>query len=94
MERSKKIKVVPAIFKWSDLGSFDSVYEYLQKMGHRVDEFGNMVIGTDNYTAFLGLENTIFVHTPDANLILHKDHSQEVKNIYGKLEKENSVLLN
>lgn len=94
MERSKKIKVVPAVFKWSDLGSFDSVYEYLQKMGHRVDEFGNMVIGTDNYTAFLGLENTIFVHTPDANLILHKDHSQEVKNVYGKLEKENSVLLN
>ncbi|WP_116790683.1 mannose-1-phosphate guanylyltransferase [Flavobacterium psychrotrophum] len=94
MERSKKIKVVPAIFKWSDLGSFDSVYEYLAKMGHKVDEFGNMVIGTSNYTAFLGLENTIFVYTEDANLILHKDHSQEVKNVYGKLEKENSILLN
>lgn len=94
MERSKKIKVVPAIFKWSDLGSFDSVYDYLHKMGHKVDEFGNMVIGTDNYTAFLGLENTIFVHTADANLILHKDHSQEVKNVYGQLEKANSDLLN
>jgi len=94
MERSKKIKVVPAIFKWSDLGSFDSVYDYLKKMGHKVDEFGNMVIGTDNYTAFLGLENTIFVHTPNANLILHKDHSQEVKNVYGQLEKSNSELLN
>lgn len=93
MERSKKIKVVPATFKWSDLGSFDSVYEYLHKMGHRVDEFGNMVIGTDNYTAFLGLENTIFVHTPTANLILHKDHSQEVKNVYSQLEKANSTLL-
>lgn len=93
MERSKKIRVVPAIFKWSDLGSFDSVYEYLSKMGHKVDEFGNMVIGTDNYTAFLGLENTIFVHTPTANLILHKDHSQEVKNIYSQLEKQKSVLI-
>lgn len=93
MERSKKIRVVPAIFKWSDLGSFDSVYEYLSKMGHKVDEFGNMVIGTDNYTAFLGLENTIFVHTPNANLILHKDHSQEVKNIYSQLEKQKSVLI-
>jgi len=94
MERSKKIKVVPALFRWSDLGSFDSVYDYLKKTGHKVDEFGNMVIGTDNYTAFLGLENTIFVHTSTANLILHKEHSQEVKNIYGQLEKANSELLN
>jgi len=93
MERSKKIKVVPAIFRWSDLGSFDSVYDYLKKMGHQVDEFGNMVIGTDNYTAFLGLENTIFVHTHNANLILHKEHSQEVKNVYSQLEKANSDLL-
>ncbi|KOS06374.1 mannose-1-phosphate guanylyltransferase [Flavobacterium akiainvivens] len=93
MERSKKIKVVPALFRWSDLGSFDSVYDYLKKTGHPVDELGNMVIGTTNYTAFLGLENTIFVHTPNANLILHKEHSQEVKNIYGQLEKAGSELL-
>ncbi|MFP9112548.1 mannose-1-phosphate guanylyltransferase [Flavobacterium sp. RHBU_3] len=93
MERSKKIRVVPAMFKWSDLGSFDSVYDYLKKMGHSVDENGNMVIGTDNYTAFLGLENTIFVHTPTANLILHKEHSQEVKNIYSQLEKYKSKLI-
>lgn len=93
MERSKKIKVVPALFRWSDLGSFDSVYDYLQNTGHKVDESGNMVIGTDNYTAFLGLENTIFVHTHNANLILHKENSQEVKNIYSQLEKANSDLL-
>ncbi|MES2485609.1 MAG: sugar phosphate nucleotidyltransferase [Bacteroidota bacterium] len=93
MERSKKIKVVPALFRWSDLGSFDSVYDYLKKTGHPIDESGNMVIGTDNYTAFLGLENTIFVSTLNANLILHKENSQEVKNIYSQLEKANSNLL-
>jgi len=93
MERSKKIKVVPAIFSWSDLGSFDSVYDYLRLKGHKVDELGNMVIGNDNYTAFLGLENTIFVYTPTANLILHKEHSQEVKNVYNHLEKNNPQLL-
>ncbi|MFP9099562.1 mannose-1-phosphate guanylyltransferase [Flavobacterium sp. RHBU_24] len=93
MERSKKIKVVPAAFKWSDLGSFDSVYDYLKKTGHKVDEFGNMVIGTDDFTVFIGVENTIFVHTANANLILHKEHSQEVKNIYSQLEKAGSPLL-
>jgi hypothetical protein len=38
-------------FDWSDLGSFESVYDYLVSIGHPVDENGNMVIGTDNYTA-------------------------------------------
>lgn len=94
MERSKKIKVIPAAFTWSDLGSFESVYDYLQSIGHEVDDKGNMVIGTDNYTAFLGLENTIFVHTKDANLILHKDQSQDVKTLYNQLEEINSELLN
>ena len=93
MERSKKIKVVSSQFKWSDLGSFESVYDYLLTIGHPVDENGNMVIGTNNYTAFLGMTDTIFVHTDTANLILKKECSQDVKNIYGALEKINSDLL-
>jgi len=94
MERSKKIKVVPSTFTWSDLGSFESVYEYLVSTGHPLDENGNMVIGTDKYTAFVGLKNTIFVYTNTANLILQKECSQDVKNIYNELERKNSDLLN
>ena len=33
MERSKKIKVVASQFAWSDLGSFESVYDYLAAHG-------------------------------------------------------------
>lgn len=94
MERSKKIKVVPASFSWSDLGSFESVYDYLVTKGHSVDKCGNMVIGSEKYTAFLGLKNTIFVYTDTANLILQKENSQDVKDLYGELEKGNSDLLN
>lgn len=94
MERSKKIKVVPASFSWSDLGSFESVYEYLVSKGHPTDNNGNMVIGCEDHTTFLGLKNTIFVHTNDANLILQKESSQDVKDIYNELEKQNSDLLN
>lgn len=93
MERSKKIKVVTSEFLWSDLGSFESVYDYLHSNGHPVDANGNMVIGTTNFTAFVGLKNTIFVHTDSANLILQKDCSQDVKNIYNALERENPALL-
>ncbi|WP_139956367.1 mannose-1-phosphate guanylyltransferase [Flavicella sediminum] len=94
MERSSKIKVVPANFKWSDLGSFESVYEYLVGQGHPVDENRNMVIGSDRFTAFVGMRNTILVCTPDANLILQKRASQDVKEVYNKLDSENSDLLN
>lgn len=94
MERSKKIKVVPASFSWSDLGSFESVYDYLISKGHPTDQNGNMVIGTDKHTTFLGLKNTIFVYTDSANLILQKENSQDVKDIYSELEKQNSELLN
>ena len=94
MERSKKIKVVASQFEWSDLGSFESVYDYLITIGHPVDENGNMVIGTNNYTAFVGVKDTIFVHTETANLILKKEFSQDVKNIYNELERDKSLLLN
>lgn len=93
MERSKKIKVVPACFVWNDLGSFESLYDYFQLNGHDIDRNGNMVIGTDVYTSFVGLQNCIFVNTPTANLILQKEYSQEVKNIYTHLEKNNSSLI-
>jgi mannose-1-phosphate guanylyltransferase len=94
MERSKKIKVVSSTFGWSDLGSFESVYDYLVSIGHPIDKNGNMVIGTNNYTAFVGLKNCIFVYTETANLILQKESSQEVKSVYSELERNNSVLLN
>ena len=94
MERSKKIKVVSSQFDWSDLGSFESVYDYLITIGHPVDENGNMVIGTNNYTAFIGVKDTIFVHTDTANLILKKEFSQDVKSVYNALERENPNLLN
>ena len=94
MERSKKIKVVASQFAWSDLGSFESVYDYLVAQGHPVDAQGNMVIGTDVYSTFIGMRNTIFVATPDANLILHKEQSQDVKYIYNELERQGSDLLN
>ncbi len=94
MERSTKIKVVAATFQWSDLGSFEAVYDYLVSKKYPIDKKGNMVIGSDIYTAFIGVKNSIFIHTPTANLILQKEASQDVKQLYSKLEKEGSSLLN
>ena len=92
--RSAKIKVVPAAFQWSDLGSFEAVYDYLVSKKYPIDADGNMVLGTELHTTFVGLKNTIFVHTPTANLIVQKEASQHVKKVYEKLEEEDSTLVN
>lgn len=93
MERSKDIKVVPALFEWSDLGSFESVYDYLVQKGYPKDVSGNIVIGTTIHTSFVGLENCLLIHTDDALMILQKEYSQEVRQVYQQLELLESPLL-
>lgn len=93
MERSTNIKVVATQFEWSDLGSFESVYDYLIEKGHQADSKGNIVIGSDLHTAFVGLQNCLLVHTEDALLVVQKEHSQDVKQVYQYLESIDSPLL-
>ncbi|WP_316931231.1 mannose-1-phosphate guanylyltransferase [Chryseobacterium sp. P1-3] len=52
MEKTDRLKVVKSNFKWSDMGSFESLYNYLKINGHSTDEHGNMVIGTNIHTEF------------------------------------------
>lgn len=93
MERSKDIKVVPAHFEWSDLGSFESVYDYLVLKGHPIDTNRNIVIGTSMHTTFIGVKNCILIYTADALMVLQKENSQEVKQVYQQLESIASPLL-
>ena len=93
MERSERIKVIPSNFAWSDMGSYDSLYDYLQQKGHAVDAAGNMVVGTDKSVSFVGVQDTILVHTDDAILVVRKQASQDVKHLYEELEHGASPLL-
>jgi len=93
MERSDNIKVVPSFFRWSDMGSFDSLYDYFVAKGHPKDEHGNLVIGEAKHTIFLGVKNCIVVNTEDVMLILDRAFSQDVKQVYEQLEKEGSKLI-
>lgn len=93
MEKTDKIKMVPSEFAWSDMGSFESIYDHFKKQGHPVDAKGNMVIGTTLHTEFLGLKNTLLIQTPDAILVLKKDNAQDVKKVYERLEREKPELV-
>lgn len=94
MERSDKIKVVQANFGWSDLGSFESIWDHWERHGE-VQHFkqNNCIVNSDKHVEFLGVSDIILIETSDAILVLSKSKSQEVKKIYERLEKEKPELV-
>jgi mannose-1-phosphate guanylyltransferase len=98
-EHLSHLYCVPAEFRWNDLGSWDSLYEYQLETrlsgdaeGNVADTEGHLAIdSTDNYiysprkfVALVGVEDLVVVETEDALLIARRDHSQDV----GKVVKE------
>ena len=95
MEKSDRVAVVPAKFRWSDVGSWPAVVEF-----HEADGSGNVVLGdailmdSTNCAIFggkrliagSGLSDLIVVDEPDALLICSKDRAQDVKLIVEKLK--------
>ncbi|MCQ2386981.1 MAG: mannose-1-phosphate guanylyltransferase [Clostridia bacterium] len=96
MEKSDKIKVVPAEFGWSDVGSFDTI-DVLHKSDENgnISEGDNIMIDCKNSTVFtanktvalIGVSDLVVVETPDALLVCKKTNSQDIKKVVAELEK-------
>ncbi len=93
MEHSTKIKVVPFDFGWSDLGSFESVWDYMDQDVPVAERPKNLVLGSRKQVEFIGVENLVLVETEDALLIVPRNLTQDVKQVYERLEKEKPELL-
>lgn len=95
MEKSKQVFLIKGTFSWSDVGSWEEVYQLSEK-----NERGNSCIGNvfteltndsyiyspDKFTAVIGLDNIIVINTNDALLVCRRDQSQEVKKVYDYLK--------
>ena len=102
MEKSKNVAVIPADFKWSDVGSWLSFSQLMKP-----DLDGNCVAGecliinatntfiqsTHRIVAAVGVNNLIIVDTPDALLVIDKSHTQDVKLVTAKLKQDQSEIL-
>jgi mannose-1-phosphate guanylyltransferase len=96
MEKSNIVKVIPSDINWSDVGSFDSLYEELPKdeNGNTVnskhigiDSKNNLIYGKDRVIATVDMEDCIIVDTGDALLISKKGSSQKVKQVVAEVRK-------
>jgi mannose-1-phosphate guanylyltransferase len=97
MEKAEDVLVVPGDFDWSDLGSWDALWEVSGK-----DENGNAVrgpfIGIDagaslvhspgKLVAIVGVEDLLVVETDDALLICRRGRSQDVRKVVEILERK------
>jgi mannose-1-phosphate guanylyltransferase len=97
MEKAEDVLVVPGDFDWSDLGSWDALWEVSEK-----DENGNAVrgsfIGIDagaslvhspgKLVAIVGVRDLIVVETDDALMICRRGRSQDVRKVVEILEKK------
>jgi mannose-1-phosphate guanylyltransferase len=96
MEKAKEVLTVPGDFDWSDLGSWDALWEISKK-----DEKGNVArgefIGIDaadslvhspgKLVALVGVRDLLVVDTKDALLICRRGRSQEVRKVVDALQK-------
>ena len=98
MEKSKKVNVVPADIGWSDLGSFDSLYDTLPKddQGNtesqnviHIGSQNNLVIGGKRLISTIDVNNLMIVDTTDALVIAQKGSTQKVKDLVGLVKKHN-----
>ena len=100
MEKSKKVKVVPSDIEWSDLGSFDALYEELPKDTHGntynenhicIESKNNLIYGKERKIATVDIVDMIIVDTGDALLISKKGSSQKVKQVVKEIRKNSQM---
>jgi mannose-1-phosphate guanylyltransferase len=96
LEKSSRVAVVPARFRWSDVGSWPALLEFRERNAQGnsiqgdavlVDSQDCAVFGGDRLVALAGVSGLIVVDEPDALLITRKDQAQGVKGVVEELKR-------
>lgn len=94
MEKTQRAGVVRASFGWSDVGSWDSIYDFkpADSDGNILDgpvsvleTTGSLVRSEGPLTTVVGLDNVVVVTTTDAVLVTTRDKAPKVKDLVAKL---------
>jgi len=94
MEHTRKAAVVPADIGWSDVGSWNSLWEAqpkdpdgnVMKGDVIADASRNLLVSAESrLVVAIGVEELVIVETPDAVLVTHRDRTQQVKQMVERL---------
>lgn len=97
----KESYIILLPFKWTDIGTWDSVYEFFDADDNQVHSDGNILVidskrsivkclDENKLIAVLGIDNLVVIDTEDALLVCDKSRAGEVKSIV-ELLKERKI---
>jgi len=103
MEKSPNVYLTKGEFSWSDVGSWEEVFQLSDKDKNGNSEFGDVysentldsyIFSPKKFTAVIGLENVIVIDTHDALLVCNRENAQDVKHIvdYLKMNKKDELI--
>ncbi len=97
MEHTTQAMVVPLDAGWSDIGSWDALWEISEKDTHNNTLVGDVVVnGVENsyvwsenrLVSVIGLNDVVVVETADAVMVASLDQAQDVKAVVKRLKDE------
>ena len=97
LQRSRRAAVIPAPFRWCDVGNWSSLDEVADadpegnvRIGRVVDlgSRDSILYGEHRLVATIGLKDMVVVDTADATLVCPKDRAQEVKQVVDLLRRQ------
>ena len=97
MEKLTDFLILPAVFGWSDLGSWDVWGDLAPVLPGEnrgrgdliaIDSRDNIVLADGRVVALVGVRDLVVVDTPDALLVCRKSETQRIKEIILRLEDE------
>jgi mannose-1-phosphate guanylyltransferase/mannose-6-phosphate isomerase len=96
-EKSERIVILPLDLYWNDIGSWDSLYDVLDKNGMgniklgdvlTIDTRDTLIMSNKRFVSTIGLEDCLIVDTDDALLIAKRGETQKVREIVNKLKED------
>ncbi len=95
MERTKRAAVMPVVYGWSDIGSWQAVWELSERdaLGNSaqgsvvfVDSRGSYVASDKQLVALFGVDNLVVVTTDDAVLVAKREDGDGLRRLVAKLK--------
>ena len=95
MERTARAAVMPVSYGWSDVGSWQAVWELSERDADGnaasgaavfVDAHGSYVAGDKQLVALLGLDNVVVVTTDDAVLVARRADGDGLRGVVNRLK--------
>ncbi len=97
LEKTDLNVVIPAMFDWQDVGSWDALARcfsvdkqgnYIKADSFILDSHNITVDSEDTFVSVVGLDDVVVVQSGSSILVCHKDRAQDVKKVVAYLKEQ------